>query len=655
MGSNKKRKGTTKSKKKPAKSLQGKVHGGISPKLKSISLITILLITVICFSPSLNNGFVNWDDSENIYANDLITDLNNNNFWQLSLEIFKSDVIGGYNPLSNWTFLLENKIYGLDNPEYWHLTNIILHLVSVSLIFWIGFRLKLGLLGATLFSLLFAIHPMRVESVAWLTERKDVLYGCLYLAALFYYIKAKQRGFRKRDHLIIAVCFILSLFSKIQAVILPVSMILVDYYLSVDAKIRAKDILNKWPYFLCSLAFGLFGISLLSNKGATDLSYTGFSRLFIGSYTLTIYYIKSIVPFRLSPLYPYPAFLDWKFYLSIVSFIGSAYILWLSYFRKWKTVFFGLTFFLANVFFLLQLLGAEQGFLADRFTYIPYTGLFFMYAMVAEKIYKEKAALRKPLIGFFCLILLGYGTITYKQNKIWKESETLWTHVLKYYKNTHTPWANRAAHFRDNDRISALYDYSQYILLKPDDPDPYNSRARLYFKSNEKDSLKKALRDFTKAIELDSEDPEILVNRGSTYARLGDKKSALDDYNQAEKINPEYPNTYLNRSLIYNQEESWEKALNDINKYLELKPFKANIWIEKARLHLIQKDYEKWIAASDKAIGMEPNNGLFFYIRSRGFHYFNKAQDAKESMQKAINLGYNRGNKALIDKILNYD
>ena len=149
--------------------------------------------------------------------------------------------------------------------------------------------------GTVIGTALFAIHPMRVESVAWVTERKDVLFGAFYLAALFYYIKGKQEGFSKKKYAIITICFLLSLLSKIQAVILPISFILVDYYLSDEAQIKIKSIINKIPFFIMSLAIGLLGIKFLSDEGSTDQVYTGITRIFIGAYSLMTYYVKSIL------------------------------------------------------------------------------------------------------------------------------------------------------------------------------------------------------------------------------------------------------------------------------------------------------------------------------------------------------------------------
>lgn len=645
-----------KKKKSKKKALQAKkqvVQKSINSKKYWFVLLGILVYSFMCYSPSLKNEFVNWDDDRNFVENELITSLNETNFWENTREIFRSDVIGGYNPLTIWTFLLEQKFIGQDKPMYWHLNNILLHLLACIFVFWIGVRLGLNLLATSFLTLLFAVHPMRVESVAWVTERKDVLYGALYLAAIYQYIKAKQRGFTKKDYLIIAVCFLLSLLSKIQAVILPLSLILVDYYLSKDALIKFKSIIAKWPYFLASLAIGLLGIYFLKDQGSIDdQEYSGISRLFIGSYSLTVYYIKSIIPYRLSPLYPYPSSLNWSFYVSFISVIATAVALWYSYIKKWRHHFFGLGFFVVNIILLLQILGAGQGFLADRFTYIAYFGLFYIMAFWFNKLQKNRKFNIAAQIAAGLAILV-FSVMCYNQNKIWENSATLWTHVLKYYKNTTLPWGNRANYYRDNGEVQkALYDYSQVIKLKPDRPEAYNSRARLYFNYSNRDSLLKALDNYNRAIALKSNDVEYIVNRGATYAKLGDTQNAMKNLNQAEQVDPSFANIYLNRSVIFSMAQDWPKALQDVNKYLELKPANADMWYEKSRLHMVLGQTEQSLEASARAIRMQPNRGLYHFERGRALFYFNKIAEAKASIRKAQSLGYN-GDPAFAQQVLN--
>ena len=186
-------------------------------------VVAAVLITFLCFTSALNNKFVNWDDDRNFYENPLVQHIDEKNFWENTKTIFSTGVIGNYNPLPIWTFAIEKRMFGFDKPYYWHLNNVLLHLICVFLAYRIALFLGIGWRGALLTALLFGIHPMRVESVAWVTERKDVLFGAFYLGALLQYIKYKHDQKSSR-WIWMTLLFTLSLFSKIQAVSLPLSM-----------------------------------------------------------------------------------------------------------------------------------------------------------------------------------------------------------------------------------------------------------------------------------------------------------------------------------------------------------------------------------------------------------------------------------------------
>lgn len=624
--------------------------------------LAVVAFTAICFTSAINNDFVNWDDDKNFYENENITSLNDENFWENTKKIFTSDIIGGYNPLTIWTFAIEHQVYGFENPHLWHLTNVILHLFCTFFVFLIGKKLGLSLWAGIFFAALFGIHPMRVESVAWVTERKDVLYGVFYLIAIYAYLKYILEEKKSIYLVIIGITFILSLFSKIQAVILPISLILIDYYF--DGKLDFKKILYKTPLFIGSIIIGLINVRFLGEQGSfeTNATYTGIDRLFIGSYQYTVYLVKSLVPYRMAPLYPYPAAMPTLYYVSILSFVISAAIMLWAYIKEKKAIFFGLGFFVANVFFLLQIVGAGQGFLADRFTYIPYIGLFFMIAYYLQQLMTIKPQLSKALIGFSSIVLLAYALMTFNQNKIWKNSGTLWSHVLKYSPNSTLPYGNRANYYRDNgQRALALKDYDDRIRLKQDDEGVFNSRARLFFNSTSRDTLVLALNDYSKAIELKHEKidrfkgagktveankeqnaiAEYYVNRGATYAKLGDYDQALSNLNDGVRYNPSFVNAYHNRSVIYNMRQQFPEALADIDKFLEFRPYNADLIYEKARLHNILRQPNEAFKAINNALRYKKNNGLYYVERAKANFILNKFTEAKQDLDRAKSMNIN--------------
>lgn len=603
-----------------------------------LSIVGLIGLTLIAFLPVLDAEFVNWDDDRNFTANALITSLNSQNFWANVREIFVTPVIGNYNPLPIFTFAIEKQLFGFDQPIYWHLNNLILHIGCVIFVFLIGKRLHFTWLATILFAGLFAVHPMRVESVAWITERKDVLFGIFYLWGIWLYLKNIQdKPILWRSILIFGV-FILSLFSKIQAVIFPISLVLIDYL--HHGHFSFKQFYSKGHLFAASLAFGLLGIHFLDEQGSLNSSthYSDFQRIFVGSLSYLIYYIKSLVPFRLSPLYPYPNNFPVWFYPSILSFGIGLLVLINSYLKEWKHLFFGISFFTANVFFLLQIKGAGQGFMADRFTYIAYMGIFYLMAYTFDRYASNLSKWIRYLIVALPLII--YSSMTYHQCKVWKNSETLWTHVLKYYQNTTLPYGNRANYYRDIGQVDkALQDYHQAINLKPNDSEPYNSRARLYFDSGKNSDLPLALREYSLAIEKDPNVAEYYANRGATYARLGQMENALQDLNKGIEVDPSFMNTYLNRSVIHNQLNNIDKAIKDLETYLKFDPTKSDLWYELGRLYLSKNDLQNGLINLDKAIQLNQSKGHYYIERAKTKFSLNSKDQAVKDINRAIQLG----------------
>ena len=590
-----------------------------------------LAVTLAAFLSVLGHDFVNWDDDFNL-ANNKNTALLT---WDNIVNIFSDPVIGNYNPLPILTFAIERSIVGLD-PTLYHINNLILHLICVFFAYRIFRSLELSPLAALAGALLFGIHPMRVESVAWVTERKDVLFGAFFLSALWYYIQYVRTGYAKKYFYIALGLFLFALFSKIQAVSLPLTMLLVDYYFKRPLKL--KLVLEKWSFFLLSLVIGLVGIYFLRQQGSMEdaTNYTIFQRLMVGGYTLGVYLAKFIFPYKMSPLYPYPAVLPPEVYIGpFVGLLILAFI-YVAYKKDWRPYLFGFLFFLFNVMFLLQVVGAGQGFLADRFTYIPYMGLIFMVVFAGQQLYASKTDARKFILYGFAAYLLLFFMLTCKQNQIWQNSDKLWTHVLKYHTNTSLPYRNRANYRRDQGRIDeALTDYNAAIALKPDAA-LYNSRAKLYFNQQK---YQEAMSDYNKAIALDSSAGEYFINRGAVYALTGNFQPALQDFNKGLALSPEHANGYKNRSLVYQALQRWEDAYKDVEKYLTMHPEDADLWYEKGRLNNIRNKYQEGLQDLNRAIQLNPQQGLFYYEKMKALLALGQKAQALQLLQTVQKFG----------------
>ncbi len=570
-------------------------------------LLGVLAITAICFFPTLDNQFVNWDDDVNL--------IENTNTEKLDAQhikgIFTDRVIGNYNPLPVLTLAIERHFVGLE-PRLYHIDNLLLHLFATFFAFLILWQLGMKPLGAAVGALLFGIHPMRVESVAWVTERKDVLMAAFYFPAIYCYIKSIKMPEKRQYYLLwTGVWFIFALLSKIQSVALPLTMLTIDYLLERDLKWNL--IWEKTIFFIMSAVTGLAGIYFLKDNGSLQdvASYTKIDRLLIGMYTLNVYLMKFFYPYEMSCLYPYPAKLDFMFSLAplgVAAFFAAAYLLWKNGQKAWV---FGLAFFFFNVVFLLQVLGAGQAFLADRFTYIPYLGFFFIVAYYVNKYEQENHSFKVPMLGVVGMFLLFSAFKTRKQCDVWENGGTLWTKALEYYSDSDLPWSNRARYYRENeqDYVKALEGYTQAIKMKPK-AEAHNSRGKTYFDLashpdlmkklglSGQDCTKKALDDYSAALKLDTTFmekktlAEVYANRGAAYGRYSEEtkdntylQNSLSDLTNAMRIDPTNENSFLNGFLVNSQLGNFQKAMECIDKFEALKPGESDMQYERAILN----------------------------------------------------------------------
>ncbi len=596
-------------------------------------VLPVLLLTALAFFPALDNGFVNWDDDVNLLENPHLAAFD----WFHLQAIFGSTVMGGYNPLSIFTFALEKHFFGLD-PFVFHLNNLLLHLLGVFLVFQLMRQLGLSPLAAAFGALLFGLHPMRVESVAWVTERKDVLFGVFYFGALLTYLRslrqASRRAYWQGWTLLL---FVFALFSKIQAVALPLSLLVLDYWEKCPLDWRL--LWEKLPYFVGSLLVGLLGIYLLSQADtlADNTQYGLGERLLVGAYSYLIYLLKFVYPYEMSPLYPYPASLDWPFYAAPLGVLALLYGFYLAYQRSSRATVFALAFFTSNVFFVLQILAAGQGYKADRFTYVPYFGLFFGLAYAFDYAQTRWKDYQIVLRGGMILYLLGLGLLTWQQCGVWKNGETLWTHVLRYYQNTALPFGNLGHYYRGEKEYDlALQNYDRAVALNTREGKTFSSRGKTYFDMGRSAA---AIEDYTRAIALDASEAEFFINRGAAYGSLGQFNPALADFNEGLRLDPDFKNAYLNRFLLYTQTNQPQKALADIESYLRLDPTLADMWYEKAMALRRLNRAEAALAPFNRAIQIDPNRGLYWHELAKAQFALGQRAAARQSAQRAQQLG----------------
>ncbi len=532
-------------------------------------LFLVIGITAICLSPMLQNGFTNWDDEVYITGNQLLIGPD----WY---GVFTKAVVENYHPLTIISLAINYQLFGL-NPLSYQLFNLLLHLINTALVFYFIWSVSgKNRWVAFISALIFGIHPMHVESVSWLSERKDVLYAFFFLLSLLQYWRFLQTGNRLNFWLCFLL-FVLSLLSKPSAIILPLVLLLLDYW--KDRPITLKTIIEKIPFFLLSILFAIITVQVQSTKAIASLDqFPLWTRPFFASYTLMIYFFRFFIPYPLSAFHPYPPpdDLGLPILISPVFFLILVAFLWFQ--RKNKLLVFGFLFFLINLLLVMQFVSIGGSIISERYTYVPYIGLAFILATLLDR-YITSTSIKWIIPA---VIVLIFGIISFQRTKIWKDSGTLWTNVIKHYPNAIIP-RNKRAHYttllaasKTNQSeanqlfLQALEDCNVAIELKPDRAINYEDREFINLNLNRD---KDAMADATTLIKLDPDNKLGYYTRGMVYMRFNEPEKAFADFNKAISISPDYHNALNNRgAVLLNYYQKYSEALADFDKAIQIKP-----------------------------------------------------------------------------------
>jgi len=532
-----------------------------------LSLCLILAIPAISFFPCLKNDFLNWDDPQYVTENKMITELS----WRNIETIFDSIYMGHYHPLTLLSYALEYRFFKL-NPFAYHLTNLILHLMNGLLVFWLMMMLKGGVLTSLAVSLLFGIHPLHVESVAWISERKDLLCSFFFLGSLVVYLTyLKTRGMR--FYFLSLFLFLLSLLSKSMAVTLPLVLVLCDYLL--DRKFDRKSLIEKIPFWVIAFIFGIIASFALRSSGMVDpkSSLSFLKNIFIMSEVLTSYFSKLILPIKLSCLYPSIQGIGgvWS-YVSLTTIIGFL-IAGILLGRYNKTITFGTLLFFITILPVLPV-----RIMADRYIYIPSIGLFFIAAEGFYWLYRSKLEPIKIVKPIFAILLIGilgtFSFLTWERCQVWEDSISLWSNVLKNYPSLQIAYNNRGtAYLRRGDYDKAIFDYDQALRINPNffkkAYDLYDNRGSAYLM---KGDYERAIADYDQALRIKPNDANSYHNRGTAYLYKGDPEKAIADFNKALEINPGYAETYFNKALACEKIGHFKEAIEAYRGFIENVP-----------------------------------------------------------------------------------
>tara|TARA_R110002096_G_scaffold8045_1_gene34044 strand:- start:1079 stop:2986 length:1908 start_codon:yes stop_codon:yes gene_type:complete len=600
------------------------LKNNVSDRLITIFSSTIIFFLVFyVFKSSLGYDFV-WDDREIIVNNAHIRSFS----YDSLIWAFTTRFGGNYLPLTWLTFIVDYQVWGLESYGY-RLVNIIVHGInSILLMFVISSFLRLiysapanhilitfsSVIGA----LIYALHPLRIESVVWVTERKDVLSAFFMLISFLAYMSYRfqtdvgiTKNSLKRYYAISLCCFFMSLLCKAWAITFPAVLILLDMATVHPSKLSMKLILEsikqKTPYIIIATLFALIAISGQNTAGAM-ISWeklTLVDRLLQSSYGFNMYLLHTLFPSELSPLYLLGKtnFYDVKFFVHFFVFL-SVFILSLSVRKRTQ---WPLYFMLIYFVIISPVLGFTQSgaqIMADRYTYIALMPFSIVISCITLRVIELIRGLGRYGMPVACSIFTAYVFMmtvligsTSKQILIWKDEESLWTHAIEIDRFNYQALNNRA---------------------------DYRARKKLYAKSFE---------DYTLALGVDSNNAYSLNGRAATRIHTGDLKGAIDDLNAALNILPTYVDALLNRGVAYHNIGDVKLARNDFIKIIELLPshIKANYYLGIG--YFSSNEFRRAIILFTNVNESDPTHMDSIYYRGLSYLYIEDYVQAKKDFK----------------------
>lgn len=597
------------------------------------ALAALLALTLLAYLPALSAGFTNWDDDGYVTENVAVQ---RGDFGALLLEPFE----GNHHPVTMLSLAANHAWSGLDAGSY-HLGNVVLHLTCTLLVFLfvVGLlervsmaRARAELVGLVT-SAVFALHPMHVESVAWVSARKDPLYTLFFLLALLVYLR---HGDRPRTGTLLATLALaaLSMLSKPAAVVLPVALVLVDWLRG--RALRGGALLEKLPLLALSVGVGLATLSAQQAAGATSAeSAFPLGRTFLHAcYGLMMYVVRFVAPLDLAPFYPLPdagSEAPLAYLLAPLAVLALVPLAILLQRRGARSALFALAFFVLNLALVLQVKQVGGAVMADRYTYVPYIGLGLLVGLLLERATRERGdGVALASIGALGLAL---APLAWRQAGFWRDSETLWERALAVAPSGRA-FANRGQlRQRTGDAAGALADYEQALALEPGNVAANANRGILLLERNELDG---ALVAFEAALAREPRNGPALVGRAVVRHRRGDVAGALADCDAAVAANPTDAIARGNRGFFRQQLGESDAARADYEAALALD---ARLEVARAGLASLasgDNGAQRSLAAVERALELSPGDAALRYERATQLQKLGRLDEALVDGERAV-------------------
>jgi len=567
----------------------------IKNKTTLIHLSVIATLTILAYSPIFQADFAGYDDSLYVTGNDWVRYGLNLKSISWAFTHFHS---ANWHPLTWLSHMLDCELYGM-NPLGHHLTNLLLHIANSTLLYIIFVSFTRSRYQPLALALLFALHPLHVESVAWISERKDVLstfWGLLCILAYYRYTQSLKR----QDYSVVLFLFCLSLMSKPMLVTMPILLLIIDIW-----PLKRNDSKKYWdkiPLFIPVIASCVVTyIAQLKDQAVNPLTSLSLSSRILNASISSIEYLKKTIwPVNLSVLYPHPGNtinIQDAVICAVIIFILLAFCMWK--FRKYPFILTGYLWFFVALSPVIGIVQVGSQSMADRYTYVPHIGLFWAFTWMIGSM-ATKQYMKIGIILFYCMTIIGFSAKTYHQTHFWKNGKTLFTQAI----------ANTEKNYIAHNNLGVC-------LFQRQQPE-------------------EALLHFNKSIDIEPNCIEARINKAECLLSMNNTQEAIKEYQQILEISPKSVKAHLGLADYYKKDKQFYIAIDHCKKALTLASIKWPIWVKIATIYEEMGELSKTASFYQQALMEHPISPITHYHFARILVSLQKYPEAIFHYKKAI-------------------
>lgn len=618
--------------------------GGRRPYL-TMALLSLLVAAAVLFAhwPELHARALSFDDDYYLVRNPLVQQPSWASARQFLTEVLKpSTVMGYYQPLAMISLMLDYAMAGsAENLAVFHRTSLILHLANTLLVMWLVYALLGRPWIAAGTALLFGVHPMTVESIAWVGERKTVLSTFFAFLSLLAYVRHTRTG-GWRWYIVCSAVYILALLSKPTSIALPLVMLLLDYW--PLRRFSRRSILEKVPLLAIAGAFAV--ITMVSQARSTDMTPTPTSAWqapLILCYDLAFYPCKMLWPRELTSHYPIPKPLSFSNHVLLATLlavivVAGALIVLLRWTRAPIT---GFLIFALAVLPTTGIIGFTTVLVSDKYAYLPAVGYLLIVAWLLALLAGDPPRSRRSGQGMAVAagVLLAAGLLTWGTRSYLREWESTERHdqyLVRLAPKSHLVYWMRAFHRLDAGHYAlAREDMNRALELKPDCLGIFHDRGI----ANQKlgDSAQ-AIQDFQRAIEFKPADPSAWIGLGSTYCGLGDSRQAVMCYARAVELGPEEADAWTGYGDAHSLAGDFSEAIRCYSRALEIKPDAVAAYVNRGNAYARMGNSGQALADYGRAIELKPRETNAYYSRAGVRRLQGNPEEAIRDYTRALEL-----------------